>query len=322
MNTLAEKVEKLLINNDCVVVPAFGGFIKNKKSAAIVGQKIVPPQVEVSFNSMLCHDDGLLCSLIARENNISYRAAMVLLSKYTESLRDRLLQESQVDFGNIGSLSYRDGTATFRPKAAYYLPENFGLRELEADTIRHNTQRIGKSIEVDEDTITINISDIRRKVVRYAALVAVIILISIFVPDTSTDKQYAGFVVDNRTQPSSDRFEASDKALAAFAEIVENTATDLLQDIDDACEEPHYIDVNEGSRGSYHIVVASFGRYDQAEDFCHTHRRQWENISILQSTGKPAKYRCVAGSYDSLPIAIEKSKLVGSAKSWVLFQKL
>ena len=50
MNTLAEKVEKLLINNDCVVVPAFGGFIKNKKSAAIVGQKIVPPQVDVSFN--------------------------------------------------------------------------------------------------------------------------------------------------------------------------------------------------------------------------------------------------------------------------------
>lgn len=321
MNTLAEKVEKLLINNDCVVVPAFGGFIKNKKSAAIVGQKIVPPQVEVSFNSMLGHDDGLLCSLIARENNISYRAAMVLLSKYTESLRDRLLQESQVDFGNIGSLSYSDGTTTFRPKAAYYLPENFGLREVEADTIRPNTQRIGKSIEVAEDTITINISDIRRKVVRYAALVAVIILISIFVPDTSTDKQYAGFVVDNRTQPSSDRFEASDKALAAFAEIVENTATDLLQDIDDACEEPHPIDANNGSRGSYHIVVASFGRYDQAEDFCHTHRRQWENISILQSTDKPTKYRCVAESYDSLPIAIEKSKLVGNAKSWVLFQK-
>ena len=47
MNTLAEKVEKLLINNDCVVVPAFGGFIKNKKNAAIVGQKIVPPQVDV-----------------------------------------------------------------------------------------------------------------------------------------------------------------------------------------------------------------------------------------------------------------------------------
>ena len=109
-------------------------------------------------------------------------------------------------------------------------------------------------------------------------MVAIIILISIFVPDTSADKQYAGFVVDNRTKPSNDRFEASDKALAAFAKVVAHTATDLLQDIDDACEEPHFIDANNGNRGGYHIVVASFGRYDQAEDFCLTHRRQWENI--------------------------------------------
>ena len=33
MNFLAEKIEKLLLNNECVIIHSFGGFIKNDKSA-------------------------------------------------------------------------------------------------------------------------------------------------------------------------------------------------------------------------------------------------------------------------------------------------
>ena len=76
MNFLAEKIEKLLLNNECVIIHSFGGFIKNDKSATIVADNITPPMVEVSFNAMLRHDDGLLCSLIADENAVDRKSVV------------------------------------------------------------------------------------------------------------------------------------------------------------------------------------------------------------------------------------------------------
>ena len=167
MNFLAEHIEKLLISNDCVVVSSLGGFIKNRKTAAIMGNRIVPPMVEISFNSMLRHDDGLLCSLIAEENDISYKSALALMNRYIEEFRQRLINEKNVVFGNIGLFTYVDDTVIFTPYEANYLPENFGLAPIEVEE-RRRVQKIGETIEFDNDSITINITEIKQKVVRYA----------------------------------------------------------------------------------------------------------------------------------------------------------
>lgn len=312
MNFLAEHIEKLLINNDCVVVSSLGGFIKNRKNAAIVGNRIVPPMVEISFNSMLQHDDGLLCSLIAEKSDISYKSALALINRYIEEFRQRLINEKSIIFGNIGLFTYVDDTVIFTPYEANYLPENFGLVPIEVEELRR-VQKIGESIEFDNDSITINITEIRQKVVRYAAMVAVVVLVALFVPKTSNTTQYAGFMVSKNDISVEEKRLASDKALADFAKTIYKPLPQTNEPIADA--KPQI----EQSR-NYHVVVASFNRIYQAEEFCDENRDKFGNISILKSNETPAKYRCITGSYTSEQEA-NASKIEVNRASWVLFQR-
>ncbi|MDO4725768.1 MAG: hypothetical protein Q4A56_00915 [Porphyromonadaceae bacterium] len=312
MNFLAEHIEKLLISNDCVVVSSLGGFIKNRKTAAIMGNRIVPPMVEISFNSMLRHDDGLLCSLIAEENDISYKSALALMNRYIEEFRQRLINEKNVVFGNIGLFTYVDDTVIFTPYEANYLPENFGLAPIEVEE-RRRVQKIGETIEFDNDSITINITEIKQKVVRYAAMVAVVMLVAIFVPKTSKTTQYAGFMVNKNDISVEKKRLASDKALADFAKTIDKPLPQTNEPI--AYAKPQV----EQSR-NYHLVVASFYRMNQAEEFCAENQDKFGNISILKSNDTPAKYRCITGSYTSEQEA-NASKTEANRASWVLFQR-
>ena len=313
MNFLAEKIEKLLLNNECVIIHSFGGFIKNDKSATIVADNITPPMVEVSFNSMLRHDDGLLCSLIADENNISYKAAMQVVNKHLENLRSGLLQENRVIFGNIGEFIRTNDTIEFIPFVADYLPENYGQRVIKAK-FRKKAQNIGNGIVVDDDVITIKISDLRQRIVRYAAMVALIGSVSIFMPNVSEKSQYAGLLPIDNNFRQLDKTSRSDSVLDAFAQRVNK---DFDQNIETQSVEK--TDTTNKS-GDYHIVVASFDSYRQAESFCNTKRASYD-IKILPSKHTPTKYRCISGSFRTEQQAIDQQNEDGNTNSWILYQR-
>ena len=312
MNFLAEKIEKLLLNNECVIIHSFGGFIKNDKSATIVADNITPPMVEVSFNSMLRHDDGLLCSLIADENNISYKAAMQVVNKHLENLRSGLLQENRVIFGNIGEFIRTNDTIEFIPFVADYLPENYGQRVIKAK-FRKKAQNIGNGIVVDDDVITIKISDLRQRIVRYAAMVALIGSVSIFMPNVSEKSQYAGLLPIDNNFRQLDKTSRSDSVLDAFAQRVNK---DFDRNIETQSVEK--TDTTNQS-GDYHIVVASFDSYRQAESFCNTKRASYD-IKILPSKHTPTKYRCISGSFRTEQQAIDQQNEDGNTNSWILYQ--
>lgn len=313
MNFLAEKIEKLLLNNECVIIHSFGGFIKNDKSATIVADNITPPMVEVSFNAMLRHDDGLLCSLIADENNISYKAATQVVNKHLENLRSGLLQENRVIFGNIGEFIRTNDTIEFIPFVADYLPENYGQGVINAK-FRKKTQNIGNGIVVDDDVITIKISDLRQRIVRYAAMVALIGGVSIFMPNVSEKSQYAGLLPIDNNFRQLDKTSRSDSVLDAFAQRVNK---DFDQNIETQSVEK--TDTTNQS-GDYHIVVASFDSYRQAESFCNTKRASYD-IKILPSKHTPTKYRCISGSFRTEQQAIDQQNEDGNTNSWILYQR-
>ena len=312
MNFLAEKIEKLLLNNECVIIHSFGGFIKNDKSATIVADNITPPMVEVSFNSMLRHDDGLLCSLIADENNISYKAATQVVNKHLENLRSGLLQENRVIFGNIGEFIRTNDTIEFIPFVADYLPENYGQGVINVK-FRKKTQNIGNGIVVDDDVITIKISDLRQRIVRYAAMVALIGGVSIFMPNVSEKSQYAGFLLTDNNFRQLDKTSRSDSVLDAFAQRVNK---DFDRNIETQSVEK--TDTTNQS-GDYHIVIASFDSYRQAETFCNTKRASYD-IKILPSKHTPTKYRCISGSFRTEQQAIDQQNEDGNTNSWILYQ--
>ena len=71
-NQIEFYLSELLYLHDCVIIPGFGGFVGNKKSAYIhpVSGIIYPPSKTLLFNKNLTQNDGLLATHIAKEEEL------------------------------------------------------------------------------------------------------------------------------------------------------------------------------------------------------------------------------------------------------------
>ena len=123
MHKFIEYISDLLFLHDCVIIPDFGGFICNYKSAYIDDESglICPPSKDILFNRNLTHNDGLLVSWIAGKENISYEKATSQLMR---------------DLGSIQA-----------PQNAFIL--NLGLESLHVRMPRHveNGQAVAEFLE-------------------------------------------------------------------------------------------------------------------------------------------------------------------------------
>ena len=68
MIELSRHIEMLLLENDCVVVPDFGGFIAHYQPARYVEEEgiFLPPLRTVGFNPQLTMNDGMLTNRTCR----------------------------------------------------------------------------------------------------------------------------------------------------------------------------------------------------------------------------------------------------------------
>ena len=71
--TISKYISELLFLHDCVIIPQFGGFVGNNKSAVLNETTgiITPPSKEILFNLNLQTNDGLLINHISKSEGIS-----------------------------------------------------------------------------------------------------------------------------------------------------------------------------------------------------------------------------------------------------------
>jgi cell division septation protein DedD len=77
MVTVEELIGNLLLRQNCVIIPSFGGFVAKKVSAKIdfSSGKMFPPRKSLLFNKQLINNDGLLINELSQANRISYETA-------------------------------------------------------------------------------------------------------------------------------------------------------------------------------------------------------------------------------------------------------
>ena len=99
-------VSELLFENDCVIIPGFGGFVTHYAPARIhpVNHSFLPPSKNILFNSKLIRDDGLLIDHIAQKQNLNYSQAKSLVEDYKRELLGKLSAGEVVRFKNIGNV--------------------------------------------------------------------------------------------------------------------------------------------------------------------------------------------------------------------------
>lgn len=108
MIELAQHIEVLLLENDCVIVPGFGGFVAHYAPAVRVEEEgiFLPPTRTIGFNPQLKMNDGILVQSYMAVYDTNFSDATRMVEQEVEELIAILHEEGMTDLGNIGEIRY------------------------------------------------------------------------------------------------------------------------------------------------------------------------------------------------------------------------
>lgn len=139
MIELSRHIEALLLENDCVIIPGFGGFVAHGMKAVHLPEeaRFMPPTRVVGFNPQLQLNDGLLVQSFMSVYGNSFPDATRMVEKKVKLLQKQLNEEGRVELPNIGELSLSlRGSYVFQPydhrltTPALYGLDEFVMKEL------------------------------------------------------------------------------------------------------------------------------------------------------------------------------------------------
>lgn len=158
---LHRHIEILLLDNDCVIIPEFGGFMAHHVEARYDDgdHTFLPPSRTLGFNRQLRLNDSLLAQSYVEAYDLSYPEALTRIGDEVEEMRQHLHNEGFYELNDLGVLYYADnGTYTFEPcEAGILTPSLYGLNSidilrlstLETLSVERNAELVVKEQEKD-----------------------------------------------------------------------------------------------------------------------------------------------------------------------------
>ena len=124
-------IADLLYRYQCVVVPGFGAFLSQIKSASLQrdSNTFYPPFKELSFNARLNTNDGLLVSHVAQAEGDSYENTLERVTSQSRVWKDTLASGEPLELADLGTFRLnREGKMGFEPDTrTNYLMSSYGL---------------------------------------------------------------------------------------------------------------------------------------------------------------------------------------------------
>jgi len=106
MKELITHIETLLLRNDCVIVPDFGGFLAFNVPARYVEEELffLPPMRTVGFNAQLKLNDGLLVQAYMSAYGTTFPDASKRVQKAVKEMINTLHSEGKLELKGLGLL--------------------------------------------------------------------------------------------------------------------------------------------------------------------------------------------------------------------------
>lgn len=124
-------IADLLYRYQCVVVPGFGAFLSQIKSASLQRESntFYPPFKELSFNARLDTNDGLLVSHIARAEGESFESTLEKVAAASRRWKEILNSGKPLELSGLGVLRLNsEKRMVFEPdNRTNYLMSSYGL---------------------------------------------------------------------------------------------------------------------------------------------------------------------------------------------------
>ena len=179
--SLEHYISELLYIEDCIIIPDFGGFIVNDKSATINEKsgEITPPSKTILFNSQLINNDGLLVNHIAKEENISHKECLANVLAISKKLKNKLFETKILRIKKVGLLTIgSENNILFTQEKGYnYNLNSFGMCSINSNKI-DKKERFKNEIQNTVNVIEKNIISTNQIFLRAAAVAIPLILIS------------------------------------------------------------------------------------------------------------------------------------------------
>jgi nucleoid DNA-binding protein len=185
---ISGKIKDLLYRHDCVIIPEFGGFVANYKSAEVDYDRNVfsPPSKEIGFNNQLVHNDGLLISSVSRSTGLAYPDARNNVREFVKDIQKKLAKGKKVIFDDLGTFYLgKDKLLQFEPdRTTNFLTASFGLssfeyHELEEYDVRKKIQPRLRNQQSGNNS--------RRNRILIRSMIAVPILVALALVPIKTD---------------------------------------------------------------------------------------------------------------------------------------
>lgn len=168
---LVECVSQLLYEHNCVIIPGFGGFITNFKSAGFEENRnlLCPTRKRVAFNKNLDQNDGLLANHWSKIYSLPYEDSLLEIESFVSDVKNTIAVNRPFEFSNLGTFYLNsENNLIFLP-----LPNlnfdlaSFGLEPIKIKALINKPQGV-KLDKPDIKEISIserNIEDTANKVV-------------------------------------------------------------------------------------------------------------------------------------------------------------
>lgn len=155
MIELNRHIEILLLDNDCVIVPDFGGFMAHHVDACYIEEEhlFLPPRRTLGFNPQLKLNDHLLVQSYIEAYDISYPEASKRIEDEVRELKMHIETEGEYEMTDIGILRLNEeGRYEFTPcEAGILTPSLYGFSSFEMPTISELTSsKTATETEADE----------------------------------------------------------------------------------------------------------------------------------------------------------------------------
>ena len=308
-------IEELLYRYNCVVVPEFGAFLTQNKSAHIhrPTNTISPPAKLISFNEQLSSNDGLLVSYMANAENISYEEMLKNVLEESKLLKQQLKKGERLGLDNIGELWLnREGKIQFQPnKKVNFLTSSFGLSSIITSSVTREVLK--EEVEDLEEKIPFIITPEERnkgsyrEVFKYAAVVLLAISTGL-----------TGFKIYNES------ISTQQMVHQQAQEIVSKNIQEATFFNSKPFELPVLsIDVNKKAGAQHHIIAGAFRVMENADKKVRQLRNKGYQAEYL-GQNKFGLHQVTYGSYADPKEALKILKEIRQAESadaWLLSRK-
>ena len=324
MIELQRHIEILLLSNDCVIVPEFGGFITHAESARYDASDrlFLPPLRTLGFNPQLRMNDSILVQSYVEAYDLSYPEALRRIENEVAELKGCLESEGHYYLEDLGELTInQEGNYEFTPcESGILSPELYGLGSFTfkrlkdsglAEEVRlpqtyaeevalpQTTHEEPQLIEFTDEDDTDNTISIKMSWVRNAVAIAAAVLALFFIATPVTNSDLGTEAMSHLQNSILYKLIPQDTTLPAItAPVVAETAakpaatkeTDAKKTADEAAEKSK-------ATITYCIIVASQVKQSNAELYVEKLKKQGYPDAYVYTNNNVV--RVVSGEFSS-----------------------